>query len=154
MMTPEEYEGFVATAREQAQERMTRARQQYGVGAYARYEVDLPSATIRFFDAENTLQLRADIQVAGRWSAPAESWLWGWENESVPKTASALTVAVRELGEARDIPALRGAFTECDEGGAWSMAAIAAQVLDAECLYRVPRPDGHVFLLLFSLRRE
>src|ERR1700712_5372231 len=137
-MKSPDYEEWVNGARQQTQERMSAAQQQFGLGGHARYEIDLASATIRFFNADDIEEVRADIQVAGSWSPVSASWLWGWENASVPAAASSRTALVHELGETNDVAQLRTSFSPCEEAEAWSMAAIAAQALDAECVYRAP----------------
>jgi hypothetical protein len=153
-MNRNEYEKWVETARRLTQERMDAAQKRFGLGGHARYEIDLSKAVIRFLGADGAVQVEADLQVAGSWSPASESWLWGWENQSVPEAASSRVKAVRERGLADDLPQLREAVSPCDEGEAWSLASIAAQILDAECVYRSPGQKSHLFLLLFSLRKK
>lgn len=152
-MTSKDFERWIERARDSAKQRMADAQGRYGLGGHARYEIDLPTATIRFLDTGGRLLVQADIQVAGSWSPKGGSWLWGWENDSVPAAASSRITAVRDLGAAKRLPALQAGFAGCDEGMAWSMASLAADVLDAECLYRAPGAASQLFLLLFGLRR-
>jgi hypothetical protein len=152
LMQPAQYDQFVADARRNAQEKIESAKAEFGLGTHGRYEIDLPTARIRFLDGDGVERVQADLQVAGSWSTASESWLWGWDNESVPETASARLAAVQAFGQENDIEKLTASFEPCDEGEAWSMASIAAHLLDARCVYRVARPTNHLFLLLFSIR--
>lgn len=152
-MTEDDYEHWLATAREQTRQRMADARLRFGLGTHARYQIDLPTATIRFFDQAGAEQVIAHLQVAGSWSPASESWLWGWENDSVPQAARATVQAVRERGEKEKLAPLQAGFSDCDEGGAWSMASIAADIVDAECVYRASGPKSQLFLLLTDIRR-
>ncbi|WP_457353952.1 DUF6882 domain-containing protein [Roseateles sp. P5_D6] len=152
-MKKDDYERWVGAARAQARERMAGAGQRFGLGRFARFEIDLPGTTIRFFDAADVEQIHARLQVAGSWAPAARTWLWGWENDSVPQTASALMSAVRERGECDGVEPLQGAFGECDEGEAWTMASLAADILDAESVYRAGGDTNRLFLLLFDIRK-
>lgn len=150
-MNADEYETWVETAREQTRQRMAEAQTRYGLGTFKRYQIDLPTATIRFYDENDAERVCADIQVAGSWAPEAESWLWGWDNESVPASASAQLAAVRDRGIREDIEQLRESFAPCDEAEAWSMASLAANVLDAQCVYRAPGAKNKLFLLLMAI---
>lgn len=152
-MNAAEYEKWVEVARERTRERMAAAQQRFGLGTHARYQIDLPTATVRFYDAADAEQVRASLQVAGSWSPAAKSWLWGWENQSVPAPAVSRMAAVRERGAQEDIGKLQAAFTPCDEGQAWSMASLAADIVDAECVYRASGPKSQLFLLLTDIRQ-
>jgi hypothetical protein len=153
-MTTDEYEKWVRQARAHSKERMESATHEFGLGTYKRYDVDLPTAKIRFSDEQGATRVSADIQVAGSWSPNSDSWMWSWENESMPAAACARVEAVKQFGEKNDIDELKSSFPFCDEGKAWSMASAAAEILGAECPYRVVQPKSYVFLLLFSIRKN
>lgn len=146
-----EYETLVAEARKRAEQKIEAAKQKYGLGTYGRYEIDLPTATIRFLDDKGTERIRSGIQVAGTWSPSV--WLWSWDNDSVPEAAKKELVKVQQFGEEHEFEHLMGSFDPCDEGEAWTLTAIAAQILDAECLYRAPAKTSTVFLLLFNIQK-
>lgn len=152
-MNSDEYELWMDAARERAQARMDAARKSFGMGTYARYETDLETATIRFFDEKDVERVRADIQVAGTWSPNSESWMWGWENESIPESAVSRLTAIAERGREKDVESLQAFAVECDEAGAWGLAALAADIVDAECVYRAGNARNRAYLLLFDIRR-
>jgi hypothetical protein len=152
-MNAAQYDKLVDEARKRANEKIDAARKRFGLGTYGRYEIDLPTATIRFLDEKGVEKIRAEVQVAGSWSPRSNTWLWAWDNESVPEAAWSRLAAVRAFGEKEQIEPVMDSFGPCDEGEAWSVASIAAQVLDAECIYRVERPGNLLFLLLFAIQR-
>lgn len=152
-MQLQEYDEWIATARQRTQERMAVAQAQFGMGTNKRYEIDLQTATIRFFDPSGDERIRAEIQVAGSWSTASNSWLWGWENQSVPAAAVSRMTAVRELGAQRQIDKLTTSFAPCDEGEAWSMASVASEIVDSQSVYRTVGAKNQLFLLLFSISR-
>jgi hypothetical protein len=152
-MTPDDYERWTGKARERLQAGMEAAAERFGLGSHERYEIDLEAVTIRFFDANDVEQVRADIQVAGSWAPHSQTWMWGWENDSVPEAAVSRLAPIAEAGRTNDIAALQAYVSECDEAGAWSLAALAADIVDADCVYRTGSDRNRAFLLLFNLRK-
>jgi hypothetical protein len=146
-----QYQTLVTEARKHAEQEIEAAKQKYGLGTYSRYELDLAKATIRFLDDKGADRIRASIQVAGTWSP--DVWLWSWDNDSVPKAAKKQLVKVQEFGEQHEFEHLMGSFDRCEEAEAWTLTAIAAQILNAECLYRAPAKSSLVFLLLFDIQK-
>jgi hypothetical protein len=152
-MNEEEFVAWVAMARAATQEKMAAARSRFGIGSHARYAVDLAAGTIRFYDEQEHEVAHASVQVAGSWSPSSESWMWGWENASLPSTASVKVLSVRSKGDEHGIAMLQHAFAPCDEGFAWSMASLAAELAEAQCVYRVVGAKSNMFLLLFGIGR-
>jgi len=152
-MDTAKYEKLITEARKRTNDKIEAAKRKYGLGTYSRYQIDLSTATIRFLDDTAAERIRADIQAAGSWSPESETWLWAWDNDSIPEGAKARLAHVREFGEKHDFEPLMGSFDRCDEGGAWSMASVAADLLNAECVYRAPGPKSRLFLLLFNVRK-
>lgn len=150
-MNTDEFEAYVAESREIAQQHMQQAREEYGLGTFKHYEIDLPSASIRFLDEDKTERVRADIQVAGSWSSSSQSWMWPWDNPSLPTKARSRMKKVQAFGAKEGLPFLLAPVQPCDEGTAWSMASVGARLLEAECLYRAPGARSDMFLLLFKL---
>lgn len=153
-MKSAQFEEMVTKARQRTQESIEATTVEFGLGTYEHYKIDLPTAKIHFFDGDGVERVHADIQVAGSWSPESESWLWAWDNESIPEAASVRMAAVRSFGEENETEQLSESFYPCDEGEAWSMASVASQILDAQCVYRVARPTNQVFFLLFAIQRS
>ena len=100
-MSTDDHNAWVAAARQRTEQKTAAAQRDFGLGSHARYQTDLATATMHFFDAADVEQARADIQVAGSWSPDSATWMWGWENESVPEVATERLDAVREVGRRR-----------------------------------------------------
>lgn len=152
-MTTQDYQKLIAEARASGQAAIELAKERFDLGSWNRFDVDLSAARIHYFDAEDSMRVEADIQVAGTWLRKTKVWLWSWDDEDVPLGASERLAQVRVFGAKEGVETLGGSFEPCDEDEAWSMASIAAQILGAECIYRVPRKRSYVFLLLFSIRK-
>jgi hypothetical protein len=150
-MNTAEFEAYVAESRQLAQQHMQDAKDAHGLGTFQRYDIDLPTASIRFLDAHKVERVRADIQVAGSWSAESQSWMWPWDNPSLPPAVHSRMKAVQAFGAKEGLAFLQMPVQPCDEGMAWSLAAVAARLIDAECVYRAPGAKSDLFLLLFKL---
>ena len=151
-MDPTQYEKLIADARSHTNQKIEAAKQKYGLGTYSRFEIDLPSAAIRFLDDKGAEKIRSDIQVAGTWDAASTAWLWAWDNDSIPAAARSKLSRVQEFGEKNQLEYVAYSFDNCDEGHAWSMASLAAELLEAECVYRAPTKTSYTFLLLFNIK--
>ena len=152
-MNTDDFNAWAAAARQRTEQKTEAAQRDFGLGSHARYQTDLAAATIRFFDAADVEHARAEIQVAGSWSPDSSTWMWGWENESVPDAATDRLEAVRDAGRKRHVNALLAHVQACDEDGAWNLASLAADIVDAQCVYRIGGARNQAFLLLFNLRR-
>lgn len=152
-MDDDEFQKWVAAAGKRARAGLEAAAQRFGVGTHARYETDLETATIRFLDAKGIEQVRADLQLAGTWSPNTSTWMWGWENESVPEAAVDRLGPIAETGREKDLQALTALVVGCPESDAWTLAALAADIVGAECVYRTRGAKNRVFFLLFNLRK-
>jgi hypothetical protein len=151
-MNEKQFNLFTIEARKSTQRKIEKSQMDFGIGSYERYKIDLQSAEIRFLDGEGTEKVFASLQVAGSWSPNSESWLWAWDNESVPPIAWEKMMEIQEFGKKNHLETVESSFEPCDEGEAWSMASIAAQILDAQCVYRVAGSKNTAFFLLFSIQ--
>ncbi len=145
-------QAWLAQAREKARDAIADAQARFGLGSHARYAVDLAAGTISFFDAADVERVRADVEFAGSWSPSSRSWLWGWENASLPATVTTRLETVRAFGERHAVDELRASVVEGDEDVAWAMAAAALRLLDAQAIYRASGARSEAFLLLFAIR--
>lgn len=84
----------------------------------------------------------------GSFSTRTESFLWAWSREELAAEVGALRV----LGEVRGIDVLATEYQELDQAHAWSMACLAAAVLGADAMYRIPVEHVYWFGLLRNLR--
>ncbi|WP_143684697.1 DUF6882 domain-containing protein [Variovorax sp. KK3] len=133
---------------------MQKARDSFGLGTFKHFHIDLPTASMRFQDAHQIDRIHARIQVAGSWSSESGSWLWPWDNPSLPADVQSRMGEVKAFGVKEGLPFLQAPVQPCDEGMAWSMASIAARLLDAQSLYRAPGGKTALFLLLFDIQAQ
>lgn len=152
-MDTAQYEKLAGDAREHTKAKIEAAKQKYGLGTYAKYEIDLPTATIRFLDASGKTQITSDIQAAGSFDPNSETFLWAWDNESIPEKAKSRLAEVRAYAEQHEIEHVMDSFDRADEAEAWTVTSIAAEQLNAEAVYRAEGPRNQLFLLLFNIRK-
>lgn len=152
-MDAAELDRFIDDAKAMTKARNADAVREFGLGTYPRYQLDLEAGTLTFSDASDRAIVVARIVPVGTLASGPQSWLWSWENDSIPKEIAAPMHNVRSFGEKHDIAALRETFSPCDEALAWALAAISLNLLDAEAVYRIEQPQTQLFLLLSDLRR-
>lgn len=147
-MTEEEIDIYIGQATTLTKERISAAERDFGLGSHARFDLDLNNQKIVFKNADGRVVCSASVIPIGSWAKKAESWLWSWENDSIPKTISIPVKAISEFGAQNEIPALEETFSPCDEALAWSLASIALKILNAQSVYRVDQGKNLLFLLL------
>lgn len=152
-MNADQFAQFVEDARDYCRRTLEESRTQFGLGDYERYELDLKKGTLCFFDSEGVAQIAAAIQAAGSWSPSSQTWLWSWENDSIPEISTQRMLAVKDFGLAEDLPMLSASFGSCREVEAWAMAATAGKILSSKGFYRIPGALNQLFLLLFSITK-
>jgi uncharacterized protein DUF6882 len=152
-MDTAELDQLIDEAKALAKKRNEVAQQEFGLGGYARYDLDLRSRLLRFFDANDRQAVNARTVPVGSLAPGSKSWLWSWENESIPSEASEPMLAVTHFGEKNKVAALKHTFSPCDEALAWALAAISLKLLDAQAIYRIAQTENQLFLLLFDLKR-
>jgi hypothetical protein len=149
----DELDRFIDEAKTLTKARNADASREYGLGGHARYQLDLAAGTLTFLSEQDEPATTARIVPVGSLAPASQSWLWAWENASIPREISAAMQAVRTFGEEHDVAALRHNFAPCEESLAWALAAISLKLLNAEAVYRVEQEKTLLFLLLFELER-
>ena len=148
-----ELDRFIDDAKSLTKTRNAQAAREFGLGGHARYQLDLATRTLTFFDASDAPAVTARIVPVGSLAGAAQSWLWSWENGSIPQQASKAMQAIRSFGKKHNIAALERTFSPCDDALAWALAAISLKLLDAQATYRIDQAKTQLFLLLFDLER-
>ncbi len=147
------FQHLVEEARAYCRQMLEQTKTEFGLGSYQRYELDLEHATIRFLDEKGVEQVKGSIQAAGSWARDAQSWMWSWENDSIPEISRRRMQAVEAFGKREQIPMVQQSFSPCSEAEAWAMTALSGKLLSAEGFYRAPGTSSDLFLLLYSLAR-
>ena len=120
---------------------------EFKIGSYARWDYDFDKATLTFSN-EGVPGVIADIQAVGTIAHESKSWLWSWNNESIPEHVKSSISAVREFGETHKILKLTEDYWAASEEDGWEMSAIANRILGGKGVYRCPDDRGFVFLIL------
>ena len=126
--------------------------QQFSLGHWERWDYDAFAGTITFSE-EGTPKIIADVQVVGTTSNKSNNWLWGWANQSVPVSVSAVIQKVREFGLAESLPVLIEPYWPDEECHGWDMTAVATRVLTGRGGYRTPRSGGGFTYYVFTAIR-
>lgn len=148
-----ELDRFIEEAKSLTKSRIADAARQFGLGGHARFQLDLEAGTLAFFNKSDEPAAMARIVPVGSLATASQSWLWSWENQSIPTAISAALEAVVHFGKEHDVAALQQNFAPCDEALAWALAAISLRLLDAEAVYRIEQEGSKLFLLLYDLKR-
>lgn len=85
-------------------------------------------------------------QIIGSFDTAHGTWLWAWENPSVVDSLKRDSLRVRAYGEQHRITRLTSARWHCTEEDAWSMAALACKLCEAQGVYRGPAGTALVFI--------
>ena len=119
-----------------------------------RWFYDDESRTIRFFDDPAKVFLVADVTIVGSLSTRSNTWLWSWGNEQYGPRDIGHMGRLRVFGEVRGIERFHQPLWSAEEVDAWEVTQIAAELLGAEAIYRMPLDHLFVFLLLDNFREQ
>ncbi|MEJ1241180.1 DUF6882 domain-containing protein [Chryseolinea sp. T2] len=82
----------------------------------------------------------------GSFSTERNTWMWSWENDSVPKHVIRGIEKVKAFGQQRGFNTLlEGVVADGDDYTGWALTAITAKLLSAIGAYRAP----HEHLLIY-----
>jgi hypothetical protein len=124
----------------------------FAISRHERWDYDQSAATLTF-SSGGVAQVVADIEFIGSVSQATGTWLWAWANFHNTGKVVARIPAVREYGEENGFPHLTVPLWKGDATDGWEVSGIAAAVLGAQGVYRVPTPNGFLYMALMALRR-
>lgn len=119
-----------------------------GLDRFPRFGFDLDAHTFEFRQADHSVGLGMRVIPIGRFEDATKTWTWAWADPSIPDRAAASARLVQGRLEQLGLDA--DALADAGLDGAWAAAALGAELLDADMLYRVPVDDVLVFLGLFE----
>lgn len=148
-------ETFIHAAREGLAQQTAAHAASWHLGEESDWAADLDAGTIAFHFADGTTAT-APIQVVGTYNQADGSFLWGWDHPSVPRPLSAHAHLAREWGEQQDAAAFTARKVACSEDLAWSFAAVANRLAEANGVYRGLAGSTLVFMTFgtIQLHRE
>ena len=81
------------------------------------------------------------------------TWLWAWANFYNEAPVVSRIAAVRAWGEERGFAHLTVPAWKGDATDGWELSGVAAQVLGAQGVYRVPTARGFLYMALMTVQR-
>jgi hypothetical protein len=146
------WRAFVRRCRRRLHERQDRLQAEFELGRHKRWDWDQRTGEL-VFSGDGAPAVRARVHFVGSVSTVSGTWLWSWANFSLARKVRRLAGSVREFGERKDYPHLTTPRWPATEADGWDMAAVAAELLDADGVYRTPGETGFLFMVLTRVRR-
>jgi hypothetical protein len=117
----------------------------WGFGKANRWSLDMSQGDL-IFTFDRGVVATCPAQIIGSLDNKSGSWLWGWANPSIPDVLKRDALRVREYGQQQEIARLTSEEWACTEPDAWSMAALACKLCNAQGVYRGPAGAAFVFI--------
>ncbi|WP_370679106.1 DUF6882 domain-containing protein [Comamonas sp. GB3 AK4-5] len=146
-------ERFIHVAREGLDLQTTAHAASWHLGEEKNWSADLEAGTIAFDFADGTVATAA-IQVVGTYNQADGSFLWGWDHPSVPAVLGAHAQLARDWGQLQGAAAFTERKLQCSEDDAWSFAAVANRLAEANGVYRGTAGNTLVFMTFGSVRLQ
>jgi hypothetical protein len=118
-----------------------------GLGLCDRFEVDLASGKLRFYDGQQ-LAVEADVTPIGTHAAKDDSWQWAWANRSFPDDVRARAAKLKELAGQTALEAFNERTLEVDEAQTWQLVAMACEHLGALGTYDFPTRNARMYVAI------
>jgi len=154
--TAKERDRFVEGACRDLHERQESAQARWKVGLgsnateYMKWRFDDEAMTLTFSDDER--RVIATVRMVGSYSTRSNSFQWAWATFGEGHPNGHAAGLLRAFGDVRGVDALTRTSWACEIEEAWDMAAIAAYLLGAEAVYRMPYEHTFWFMLLDDMR--
>jgi len=125
-------------------------KNEFRISTWPRWDYDLDRGTLTFSE-DGVPKVIATIQVVGSTSNSSNTWLWSWDNATMPEHVKDRVREVRAFGEKEGISGLTEACMPDDEYLGWEMTAISARLLGAKGAYRCPHTRGFVYVIYMGI---
>jgi len=132
-------------------EKSRKVNEEYKILSYSRWDFTQESRQIVFSD-KGVKKLIADVQVAGDWSPRSGTWMWGWNNSSLDRPLTKELEKVKALGQEKKWFELTKPVFAIDSDYAWTLTAVAGQIIGAKTAYRGPDDGGYIYFLITDLK--
>ncbi|MDH4428335.1 MAG: hypothetical protein QE495_17935 [Acidovorax sp.] len=124
----------------------------FGLSTFERWDYDQAAGTLTF-SQDSVARVVADIEFIGSVSEASGTWRWAWANfHNAPRVVSRIG-AVRDYGEAHGFLHLTVPQWAGDATDGWEVSGVAADVLGARGVYRVPGASGFLYMALMKVQR-
>jgi hypothetical protein len=131
----------------------TTAAQGWGLGKFARWGLNMDDGVLVFSNPDG-YTASGPAQIIGSFDSLDNTWLWGWDNPSVPDALKKDALKVKAYGEQNGITKLTTAKWTATESNAWEMVALATKLCGSQGAYRGPAGTTFVFITFGTVQIE
>lgn len=147
------WESVVQDARGRVQRRQARTIERYGLSGDVQYFYSLDDGTITWSRGGREF-LRGRITMIASVNTGLGTWLWAWANESLPHAVLGDVDRIHRYGVEHSFPLLVWPDFRADEKPVGQARIVAADLLEADLLWRSRSGDLEVHLAVHDLRRS
>jgi len=127
--------------------------EKYLLGVHQNWFYDQETGSLSFSNNDKDC-LRFRFENIGSISYISKTWLWSWANSYCLENTVQNVLKVKEYGEENGFEKLVNEKWDADIYDGWEMAAIAAYLLKAIGVYRVPNEEETIFSFKLLMRIE
>jgi hypothetical protein len=117
----------------------------WGFGKFARWDLSMDDGVLIFSNPDGTTA-SCPAQIIGSFDSQDNTWLWAWDNPSVPDKLKKDALQVKAFGEQHGLIQLTSAQWPATESNAWEMVALATKLCGEQGAYRGPAGSTYVFM--------
>lgn len=115
-------------------------------GEEERWDLDQEDGTL-IFTFSDGVTVSCPAQIIGTFDSDESTWMWSWANSSIAPELIRDAQEMRAYGEEHEIDRLTQSKWPAKEDHAWSMAALACYLLEAQGAYRGSAGSILVFMI-------
>jgi len=132
-------------------ERADKVNAEFKLADYEHWDFRQDTGQLIFSD-KGVKKVVADVQVAGDWTTNY-SWMWGWNNKSIAAPLTKEMLKVRDFGKKKDYVELITPEFTINSDYAWSLTAMAGDLIKAKTAYRGQNGrSGYIYFLITDIR--
>ena len=105
------------------------------IGEADRWNVNLNAGEIIWSFQDGT-RVTSRIQVVGTYTPQDSTFMWAWENPSIPEALTDHALKVKAYGETEGVQDFVDPEVFCSEEEGWAFAAVACRLAEANGVYR------------------
>ena len=150
-MTNAEFDAFVPASVAELERKQEQLETRYGIGRHARWEYDVDTGMLTFYDRAGTVAARAETTRIGALDERTLTWRWAWADDSVPQGEQEKSARIKALSDLTGRPVFSVESLQVDEKMPWEFTAMAVRILEGKGCYHVPVEDLHVFFAIDRL---
>jgi hypothetical protein len=125
----------------------------YGLGQFERYDLDSNNAEL-VFKNQGIVCVTAKIQILGTLSTSKNTWLWSWDNPSIPEHLKHQTPPLQEhFNDINFLPLAEDILEDNDQRIIEAMA-IATHILQSKGVYKHYGDTHVIFMAIDEIQRK